>query len=438
MTSSVPGDSMTSLHPDDLFMVNRDVDSNGNYETYKVPYSEVAKVTKGATGPEGATGDQGATGNQGPMGSGVKILGYFATYDELVEYANITISANPDGIQEGDMYVVGNDYEASVNPKHGTPGLSFCNPGAIDSTNCKINVAYVWAIAAGPGQTDVFVRIAQLTGDKGATGPNYDSVGGGSDDKTAAGGTYDYIVKFRDTEDYSQDPQGAVKLPDVDLTIEDIQGATGATGPYFDTIYTSVDTIEGDGVTLGGTPKFKKTYKFKIDRSFASDPDNKLTVFESGNLVGATGPGVGEPGATGPSFTKVEHREGAEETDPNDPLLTYTKVFTDYIDETGVLKTQVGDVNVKGPRGPAGPPMDADAFKELLLEIFPPDGDKDDDAPWVHRGATCDGGVDNIDEPIYGTKTFKKTLKFSPCKLDQEIIRWDVGSNRDFRMSTLR
>ena len=78
----------------------------------------------------------------------------------------------------------------------------------------------------------------------------------------------------------------------------------------------------------------------------------------------------------------------------------------------------------------------------ILILSSPPDPAPDPGGelpgPWVHRGTSCNGNVDNVDEPIYGTKTFKKTLKFQPCEFSQEIIRWQLAekgdSNRDFRM----
>ena len=434
MTSSVPGDSMSSLHPDDIFLVNRAVDGDGNYETYKVEYSEVSKAVTGATGGPGATGATGPQGLQGPAGTSVKVLGTFNDYDDLLEFASLNGPGGTNTIEEGDIYVVYDDWTDA-----NWPGRDFCKAGqSVEADNCQINVAYVWALKAD-GTNDMFVRLGPLTGERGPTGPYFDEVIGEADDQTAAGGQYDYKITFKDNNDYSGDPSGFTGLDDQELLIEDIQGATGSTGPYYDTIYISKDTIEEDGVDSQGNTKYKKDFRITFDRSDASDPDNALNSFETLNLIGATGPGVGEkgdPGPTGPFWDIVEFEE---EDEPNYSITDYPgdtpygAVYSIYKDSSGILSDQKS-VNIRGPRGPRGEITNIDELVTLLPEVFPPvDGD-DGDAPWVHKGKNCNDAVANVDENVYGQKTFRHTIGFEPCNVNTKIMHWKIGGERDVEM----
>ena len=440
MTSSTPGDNMRELHDEDIFLVNRDPDGTGNYETYKVKYEEIKKAVTGPTGPGGASGSQGSTGATGAPGLSVKILGYFDTYDDLSAFA----VANASSIEEGHMYVVGNDFMGN---SIDNPGVGFCeDPLNPTDITCKKNVAYVWAIGAGnlhgaPTGGNSFVRIAQLTGDPGATGPHYNNLQLViDDDYTGSTDTYDYTLQFRDTilSSETYDP-----LPDLDLTVPDVRGATGCTGPYYDSIFAHPDnneTVDGSGKIIA------RDYRliFRDTKNYADDPNSfpGLPDFVTDNLVGADGPEGGPMGPTGPYYDDIEHREGPTEYPSNDPvdsILGYVPVYLDHLSSAaaGGLPKIEGDINIKGPRGPAGPPMDPNELSDLLLQIFPPnppDGGVDDGAPWVHKGADCNSGVQNVNEDIYGEKSFRKTVTFKPCNTNQEIMRWNVGSGRDFRM----
>ena len=439
MTSSVPGDSMSSLHPDDIFLVNRAVDGDGNYETYKVEYSEVSKAVTGPKGEVGATGPSGPQGLQGPAGTDIKILGSFEKYTDLQNFASTNGPGGSNTIKEGDIYVVYDDWSNSS-----WPGQVFCKEGQnFEADNCQINVAYVWALAA-VGGSDGFVRLGPLTGARGSTGPFYNEVTGETIDATATGGEYDYKITFKDTRNYTGDPSGYTGLDDQELLIENIQGATGSTGPYYDTIesYYNETNLGPDPDVVDGPDRIQKEYTLTFkDTRAGSYPDGfpGLPDVTTMNLIGATGPGVGErgpSGATGPFWDIVEFEE---EDEPNYSITDYPgdtpygAVYSIYKDSSGILSDQKS-VNIRGPRGPRGEITNIDELVTLLPEVFPPvDGD-DGDAPWVHKGKNCNDAVANVDENVYGQKTFRHTIGFEPCNVNTKIMHWKIGGERDVEM----
>ena len=72
MTSTPqPGDqNFLKLEDDDLFLVNKDLDGDGQkYDTFSVPYSTIVKDIQGPQGDVGATGPEGKPGSQGDPGT---------------------------------------------------------------------------------------------------------------------------------------------------------------------------------------------------------------------------------------------------------------------------------------------------------------------------------------------------------------------------------
>ncbi len=111
----------------------------------------------------------------------------------------------------------------------------------------------------------------------------------------------------------------------------------------------------------------------------------------------------------------------------------YGAVYSTYKDSSGILSDQKS-VNIRGPRGPRGDINNIEDLVIILPDVFPPvDGD-DGDAPWVHKGKNCDDAVSNVDENVYGQKTFRHTIGFDPCSQSRDVMHWKVGNNRDFRM----
>ena len=99
------------------------------------------------------------------------------------------------------------------------------------------------------------------------------------------------------------------------------------------------------------------------------------------------------------------------------------------------MLTEFVSPNIRGPRGPAGS-IDGleDAVGDIIDNKYPPKPGDEGDAPWVHKGKGCSDPANNIDENVYGQKTFRYCVGFEPCDPNKNIMHWKVGDNRDFRM----
>ena len=127
--------------------------------------------------------------------------------------------------------------------------------------------------------------------------------------------TYDYTIKLEDNNDYSLDPNQFPGLPPVNLTVPDVRGASGATGPYYDTIVEHPDNNE----TVVGGKVVARDYRliFKDTNDYTGDPNGfaGLPDFTTENLTGPDGPEggpMGATGATGPYYDTIDFDESGK------------------------------------------------------------------------------------------------------------------------------
>ena len=311
MTDSNFSGDITKLEPNDLFLVNKDLNGDSVHsETFAVRYSDIVQDIQGETGATGPKGEQGDEGPQGEAGTSVKVKGVFNDYDALCDHSNNGGVTHA----EGDIYIVGNDYltTATENTRGNTPGTPYCKSGVpVNTDNCQNNVAYVFAEAATmPGQSNpdgAYVRIGPLTGDKGelgATGPFYDII-------QTIDTPDEFRVVYKDsgsTEVQVSDPSlyDPNKYRAVDgitffsgLPNDTLEGdVRGATGPYYDSVkavQTMVTKPNPDSAAPGQPdtleyPSTKLVFSATTGPG-GSDPHGVLTPnpYETMDLVGATG-----------------------------------------------------------------------------------------------------------------------------------------------------
>lgn len=297
--------------------------SNGEVSFYTgTAWEQLAYVGLGPTGATGSIGPIGPTGATGPQGSGVQVLGTYATV-QLLE------ADNPVG-NIGDAYIVQNDlyiwsdlnqewYDAGpfVGPigptgPTGATGLSITGPtGPIGPTGPE----------GGPtGPTGA----TGATGDTGATGPT--GAAGATGPTGAQGAT---------------GPQG-------------IQGQTGDTGPTGPAGATGATGLTGDTGPTGPTgPSTTNINLLGSVADFASLPTGPTTddayvtldtsdvYFWDGDSWENVGPINGPTGPTGPT--------GAGATGPTGPIGP-----TGPEGATGPTGPEGPASTVTGPTGPQG------------------------------------------------------------------------------------
>ena len=163
----------------------------------------------------------------------------------------------------------------------------------------------------------------------------------------------------------------------------------------------------------------------------ASDPHDVLTHFRINDLVGATGANTGSQGprgeggakgATGPYYAEIvgEFRDdsvdGMLSNTPGERNYSLTFKTTPESDPEGKLENPL---HIK--QDLMGPAVDSQQLFDIINNIEidypdPPGGGEivELTGPYVHRGNKCGSG-DNVNENIFGRKTFRDRLAFNPC-----------------------
>lgn len=433
MTSTPQPGDILKLEPNDLFMVNKDLDGDGIHsETFAVKYENIIQDIKGdpgATGPVGSTGPRGKTGESG---TSINILGVFPYYDKAVDPSAVNSLKSYEGtltadneISYGTVYIVEDDFSTDNTLRPGEDYIDSIGVG-------QRNVAYVYSPAAGSGGEDVFVRIGALTGadgPRGATGPYYDIID-----------TIDepdqFRIVYKDSGHISSGPDyDATKYLAEDglnyfagLEPDTVEGdVRGATGPYYDEITVAVDSVETGTNADGDIIQLSKDYRLKFTSSTVSDPNNLLNDFTTINIAGPIGPSkgaIGDSGPTGPYYDLIEFEESGTITDTQGTYNTVVAKYNSSLvsDPNGVL-IEYTSPNIRGPRGPAG---NIDNLDQEIDNITNP--------PWVNKGNSCS---DKVDEDVYGEKTLRNILHFNSCNTavsSAEIVQFKNNNNTQFNM----
>ena len=233
--------------------------------------------------------------------------------------------------------------------------------------------------------------------------------------------------------------------PDFDDSKPDTWNGTEDELPYTEATYDDVlDQAKFAELAEGSTEDYNPSFRYYnyVDIEFtssntpnpdvASDPHDVLYPFLIKDLVGATGANTGSQGprgeegaegATGPYYANVSgdfRNDGEDNVTSNNPgernySLTFTT--TPESDPDGKL---ISPLHLK--QDLLGPAVDSQQIFDIInnIEIEYPEpptgatGPVELDGPFVHRGSKCGSG-DNVNENIYGRKTFRDRLAFNPC-----------------------
>ena len=246
-------------------------------------FNTVATIAPtGPTGPIGVTGPSGPTGPTGAQGSGVSVLGSYATIELL-------IADNPTGAI-GDAYVVGTDLYiwSDLNTEWYNSGPFVGPTGPTGATGAT------GAGATGPtGATGATGPSGGPTGPQGVTGPTGSTGPTGPDGATGPTGAASTVTG----------PAGATGPTGASVT-----GATGATGPTgaqgtWDTAQTV--TTKSDTYTLVLSDAGKLVKCTKATSMSIIVPTNAAEAYSIGQRVDVLQYGAGQVTVSGDTGVTV-------------------------------------------------------------------------------------------------------------------------------------